>query len=65
MVTLQQIYNDIKSQIDSAGSDESKMPKVLVVLDSLSGLVSTSVLTNAEQGKLFKIWVLKQNLETR
>lgn len=65
MVTLQQIYNDIKSQIDSAGGDESKMPKVLVVLDSLSGLVSSSVLTNAEQGKVVQDMGLEAKLKNK
>lgn len=65
MVTLQQIYNDIKSQIALAGNDESKMPKVLVVLDSLSGLVSTSVLTNAEQGKVVQDMGLEAKLKNK
>ena len=51
-IMLTQIYKDIESQIAEAKGDESKMPKVLTVIDSLSGLVCASLFTNAENGKV-------------
>lgn len=51
-INLQQIYDDIEEQIEAAGGKEEKMPKVLVVLDSLSGLVTDKVITDAGNGKV-------------
>lgn len=50
--TLHKIYHDIKEQRELAKGDESKMPRVLVVIDSLSGLVTTKTITDAEGGKV-------------
>ena len=61
--TLHKIYHDIKEQCDAAKGDDDKMPHVMVVLDSLSGLVTTKVITDAEGGKVVQDMGLSAKLK--
>ncbi len=49
---LSKIYREITDQCEAAGDDEKKKPHVLVVLDSLSGLVAEKFFVDSENGKV-------------
>lgn len=63
--TLQNIYADITEQCNAAAGDESKMPHVLVVVDSISGLVTTKTITDAVGGKVVQDMGLEAKLRNK
>lgn len=62
---LSKIYKEILDQCDAAGDDEEKRPKVLVVLDSLSGLVADKFFTDAENGKVVQDMGVEAKLKNK
>lgn len=63
--TLSKIYREISDQCDAAGDDEKKRPHVLVVLDSLSGLVAEKFFTDAENGKVAQDMGIEAKLKNK
>lgn len=62
---LSKIYREILEQCEAAGDDEDKKPKVLVVLDSLSGLVADKFFTDAENGKVVQDMGVEAKLKNK
>ena len=62
---LSKLYKDISDQCEAAGDDEEKKPKVLVVLDSLSGLVAEKFFTDAENGKVVQDMGVEAKLKNK
>lgn len=59
--TLRNLYNDFEEQMKAAKSPD-EVPKCMVVLDSLSGLVTNKVIDDATNGKVVQDMGLKAKL---